>query len=1349
MMSPLAAPGVAQAQEPDDAQCPNPVPTEAATEFEAAVLAELCGVPIEVVGDRTAWGESIVHPDQTVTVSSSIEPVRAQDETGTWAPIDTTLEFGSDGLVRPANAVGDIVFSGGGSSPLASLGSGDQAFALTWLSELPEPVLAGESATYPEVFAGVDLVVTASAEGFSHDLVVKTAEAAQTPALEAVEFGIEASGLSAVVNEAGGIALVEAESGAEFGGAAPPQMWDSSADSEAAGANTLSASGFSAASVSDAVPVGVEVEGSVLRLLPDAAMLDSAETVFPVTIDPMWTMATNGWRTVSSLFPSNSYWNSSHLTNTEADGDAGVGRSCQYSWTSAGHCTSSDQEYVMRSLFRFDLSGVTQDSYRIARSAKVYFMQRESAFCDEGAMNLYQASAFSSSSGDTWNDQPTAFASTLRTTNSANNGRTCGGSGNVAFTVTDLVDAADNAGSQYLYLTLRAPDESPSPDLRYWNRFDGAESKIELTFDVLPYIPRKLEIAGKECTDSTSSPTWINLRSPVLSAVIDSKDSMVKWQARVRESGTGGAVDFEWTSGELEATGARRSKGVTSSLPDDSYFWLARAISTSNAAIASEWSVDCRFNVDGTKPSTPTVTPATGGPYSVGEDLQFTLKSSDPTVNGIASGIDGFEYWWQSDPTVRWEDSTGTATINTADVPGMEDGLTAGRHVLYVRALDKAGNKSYERTYTFFAGNDIPATPKAAWRFEGDAFDDTGHGNDLDLAKGDAISYTSDRDNRPGAALALDGSTCLSTGAPVVRTDAAYSIAAWVRLDAAEGYDKALVQAGDAHSAFQIQYDAAGRLWNFSVLDANYTWYSLGAAPTVGLGEWEHIAATYDPDAGLTRLYLGGELVGEKAVNFEPWDGDANFGLGCLITAEGATSHYVTGAIDQVGLWQGLLSESQIQAMMHDLPGAREQAHWSFRDGGKDTSAYGRDLEIPPTVTVGQDAFERPSGAVELDGTTCLEHSEPVTATDRSFTVAAWAKLDATTGNTTLVSTAGESTTAMRLRYSAAAGKWVFMVTDQDSAAAAWPQVQSLATVEADRWYHLTGIYDDTKRELRFYVDGQSQGTRTGVTTAWNATGPTLIGCAGRENDGYRWEHLNGALHDVRLWRGTVDATQIAEMMGDPPADGVAWWDLDENGNDWIDGGHHLNLVPNYSWVRGEDGTRDGALAIALNGGGYGHTAGPVVTTDESFTIGAWVKLDSLAADQVAVSITGASRGVIDLKYSHASGSWAFSAPPDGTHGWRIAEGAPAPVAGVWTHLVGVYDLRRGELRLYVNGTLAGTATGVVMPASTGPVVIGAERNADGTIRDGLVGAVDRVQIWQGALPAGTIAAAHLAPEVL
>ncbi|WP_166659577.1 LamG-like jellyroll fold domain-containing protein [Glycomyces sp. NRRL B-16210] len=1359
----IAAPPVfAEETEPVEDESPVACPladtdlheSDEAEEARDAALA--CGVEVEVLDERTEFGEVFALPDGSMRASLGVEPVRAVDDSGEWAPIDTTLIFAAEGSVRPVNVAVDLAFSGGGTDLLALLQSDEgEPVGLTWSEDLPVPVLEGDTATYAEVLPDVDLVVQALATGYRHDLVVHTAAAAANPALESIEFGLVLDDAESVVTDAGSVSVVDAATGAETVATATPFMWDASAATEqstAAGSATMTLTQLQDtldAPEGETGPtvgaVGVAIEGDTLTLHPDVGMLQDPATVFPVVIDPLWSGAKRDgeWATVSNRYASTSYWKTSHLSSKDTYGGAGVGQYCDSSNSSTANCNST--KYKMRSFFRMNTEFVTRNDTRSPYKATFKILQKHSAVCSNGTVQVERTS--NPTSSNTWNNQPN-WLGQKATSTAAKNGANCsGGTGYVSFNVLPMVNSAV-AGDWYsITIGMRASNEAPSPDLAQWNRYDAANAVLEIYYYIEPPRPDQLKVGGIACTSTLASAPWTTSRYPVLSARVKTRQSeSVYVRFRTREAGASANFYYWRTPSAIAAS--TPSHTATKSHPDGHYYWQARADNKDNEAINSGYAPACYFKIDATKPSTPSVTPSFSGPVTEGATVSFGLSSSDPLVNGVRSGLKHYEYSWNTNTYNNIKVPDGATAITAAD-------LQAGRHVLYVRSRDNAGNLSESRTYTFFVGRDIPATPMGMWRFEGDLADDTGHGHDLTEIIGDGVDFGTDRDGRHGAALTLDGDSCVGTESSVLRTDAAYSVAVWTKIDPGASGDFMMIagQAGQERLGFYLRYEDSSGKWHLMLADtdqATVTWSSLRSTAPAVFDQWTHLAVTIDPDAQMMRLYVNGVLDGEQAILFAPWHADGGFYIGCGARL-GDDEHWYRfpGQIDQVGAWQGLLNATQIQQAMTDLPGAAEQARWEFRDGGTDASGHGRDLDLPEGLPVGEDAYHRPSGAVELDGQTCLAYPGPVIATDRSYTVASWVKVEDPARLETIVAIAGEDNMGLRLRH-LEDGRFQFRLVDMDAgedAGVAVRQRQSAPVAEAGQWYHLTAVYDAADGgQMRLYVDGVLEGSLT-VGAQWQASGATLIGCAGRESSTDRWEHFSGALHDVRLWRGAVTADQIPGLMGDPPATGVAWWELDESGEDWISGGHHLTLVDDYYWVRGEDGTRYGAFAIALDGGGYARTDGPVVPTDESFTVGAWVNLDSLAADQVAVSITGDDRGVIDLRYSQSSGSWEFAAPPDSVHGWRVAAGGPAPTVGEWAHLVGVFDLRANELRLYVNGQLAGTATGTVLPASTGPVVIGAELDSDGAVLDGLVGAVDRVQLWQGKLSDSAIAAAHLVEE--
>jgi hypothetical protein len=203
-------------------------------------------------------------------------------------------------------------------------------------------------------------------------------------------------------------------------------------------------------------------------------------------------------------------------------------------------------------------------------------------------------------------------------------------------------------------------------------------------------------------------------------------------------------------------------------------------------------------------------------------------------------------------------------------------------------------------------------------------------------------------------------------------------------------------------------------------------------------------------------------------------------------------------------------------------------------------------------------------------------------------------------------------------------------------------------------------------------------------------------------------------------------ATNVPQPpAGTPGLTGVAFYPLDGSAAD--EAGSH-------------DGTVVGGAAFAdrgleLNGSSqYVDLGAPILNTASDYSASAWVKLDKAdGAFQTVVSQDGPSVSDFFLQYSGADQRFAMSFA-----GVRAL--APTkPAVGQWYHLVGVRDTVKGELRLYVDGELAGT-TGACLPqaAPTGNTVIGRGKYGGNPV-DYLDGTVDQVHLYDRALTATEI----------
>ncbi|MEQ4300008.1 LamG-like jellyroll fold domain-containing protein [Plantactinospora sp. B6F1] len=1336
-----------QAEPPDEelppVECPEFDGAPAAEdEFTAYRYALACGVNVEVLGLRDVDRQVFATPAGVLDAQIAVEPYRVRNDAGEWVGIDPTFAVRPDGSAASTATVIDIVVgAGGGDTFVTAVDPDGGSLSLKWPGGvLPTPVLNGPVATYPELLPGVDLAVQAESVGFSWVLVVKTAEAAASPALAEIVIGVDTVGLNVVEDaETGRIDVVD-DTGAVIFEAGQGIMWDSSVaggdGSAAATAPRTAVAGEPPADPGRIGDVEVEVTAPGIELIPDPEMLADETVTYPIYIDPPFTSTRKAWANVYAGARGRGWTGDSSWPR------AGGMRVGYNTWSNCGNGCG-----LWRSVIKLDIGKLNG---RYIASASVKALQTHTGGCGSYGLQLWRTEAISN--GVSWNGVTWLYGSQLQT-ESVPSSNTTGGCGSdnshewVSFDGANVKRRVQSAADQR-YDTISFGLRSSSEDDRNaWRRIRTSSVALHVTYYIYPPQPDMRKLNGEPCRTSLSRAQWVTSRHPTMSVRARSYESeSVYVRLRIRERGADSNY-FWYRTPDPVGSHATVNRRVTTSLPDGEYTWQARADARQTSAVNSGYTDPCHFKVDATKPSVPTVT-APEGPYTEGQNVRLGVSASDPIVNGVHSGLNRYEYSWNTPTFDRSVPPTGSTTITRADAE-------PGRHVLYVRSVDNAGNTSNERTYTFFVGRDIPATAMGAWRLGGDLVDDSGNGAALTMSTGTGPAFGPDRGDPDNVLLNLDGSTCLTT-TPTVRTDAAFSVSLNVRLDAASGYAKLLTQGNENHSAYQIQHNATTNMWSFSLLTSPGTdaeWRSVSAVSPVARGQWLRIAGTYDPDAGVQRLFFDGALVAEQSVDFEPWNGMDTFGLGCLRGASGSHGHFFTGAVDNVAVWQGLLSSYALR--LNDPLPLGEIARWEMRHDGTDSSGFGRDLLLPDSAAHDFDPFHRPDGALVLDGQSCAATQAPVAPSDTAFGISAWVKPVRVTGGYQVLFSQLDTD-----------GDGFVVVVDKDGllqagppAAFGLPGAGGTASGSAGQaparlvppgqdvkvregWQRISVQYGGGA-SWQVVIDGTSSGTRSeGDPGAAGA--PLLVGCADY-GQGHQ-HHFQGMLHDVRVWRG--DRTfNLDDPWPAPPSELQGRWRLMGHGSDTSGHGRDVRFEGD---TRFNDGwSCDPDSALELTGAGQAATAGPVVATDDSFTVSAWVRIDRLDADLTIVSAAGQQATAFRLRYSQSLQKFGFvmMSGDVASPSWLTAYGGPTPEPDTWYHLAGVYDLHSDAMRLYVSGEQVASRSGPESPwNASGPLLLGAAGTADGGRGQRLHGAVDDVVVWQGRVPDHIIGQISAAP---
>jgi hypothetical protein len=888
----------------------------------AAAMARSCGRRVEVSGQRSETSQLFAEPSGRLTIERAAAPVRVRTANGGWTGVDANLRRQADGGVRPAAVPLALRLSGGGTGPLVTFETARGSVSLSWPSPLPVPELDGDTAVYPEVFAGVDLRVRALADGFTQVLVIKTRQAAAAAALRLVSYALSGSGLGVHPVPGNGYELVN-KAGEALASVAPALMWDSAgggspgrlpADDELAGA--LSSPAGPGVKARTAVP-RLSVSAGALEVQPDARVLADPATPLPVFIDPQFVTPWNTW---------------AYASNSGASRDNAVAR--------VG--SEEDGSGIFRSFFRFPMWDL-QGSQIL--DARLHATLVHSWSCDNSPVGLYVASPIANYGQVPWNSQPLPLnqAPLVEAWGHAHKGAgACGNQPNMPLQfggyLPNVVQSSVSAYASWLNLALVARLFNWSTQTAYgesttswWKKFDPASVSLVVTFDHRPDTPTLRPVS--DCYQMCSSPATVRSLTPTLAAAVHDVDNptgavLSTWFEVYDATET--TVVAKNTAAVMATSGGSPTWSVPAGqlLNGATYHWRARVVDELN--LASDWSAWGVFTVDTMAPDAPTVA---SSQYPVRQWGAVLGSAGTFTFTG---GPDVVDFTWSVDSgatTVTPAAGTGTRTASATFTPG-----TDMVHTLHVVSHDSAGNTSTSVDHQFWVS---PVTARFShWKLDetsGTAASDSGGGGSTrsPAALSGSVAFAQGYPVSGGSgfgALFTGAGGQITTADPVLDTTRSFSVMAWVRpsdLSAANGNQTVLSQDGTNTSRFVLRYDrdangGAGG-WCFGMRagdDAAVNPVYACATGTVGssqppsVGQWVHLAGVYDAVNHVIQLHVmgnqqscDGEMV--QARFDGNWSATASLVMG-RARAAGAGTDYWRGGIDDIYAYQRVLSTEEI-----------------------------------------------------------------------------------------------------------------------------------------------------------------------------------------------------------------------------------------------------------------------------------------------------------------------------------------------------------------------------------------------------------------------------------------------------
>lgn len=1169
----------AEAQEPTTAN-----DGVADTEGEALAEAEASGESVEVLSLRSEQRDVHAEPDGTFMATEYAAPVRTMID-GAWVAIDPTLVEHASGSITPKATAVQLVFSAGGSEPLVTLVNGEHIMTLDWPGDLPEPSLEGDTAVYPEVLPGVDLRLTALDAGFTHTLVVKSAEAAANPELASIEWPVTLDGAEVETTPEGGLSVVDTDTLDAWLSTDSPTMWDSSGVAEASASvpylenldlDDPETAQQIAAEFGAKASVGISGSGSAIVLTPDMDLLTGDDTVYPVYIDPVYKdESRSAWAMIATNYPDQEYWNWSN------DGGEGVG-----TWVDGGP--------KKRQLFRVPTSfykgkQIVKAEFAVSVTYNWFSDQHETGY----DIHLDKVSGFSSSTN--WNNRPSysqiATADAPKPINGVCKTPTDGAAFAMEWGITSTLQSAANAGTSTLSFQVRNYDETEE---ERWIRICN-NGQLRVQYNTPPDVP----LMSNMWTSTSDVCQWeidpahsyTNVL-PVLYTVAYDDDHKVKneWGG---DAGTGFAekVRVQWqltnTADAViytSALSAEKDSGSTFQLnlaaiaavqnavkTGAEVRWQARATDNGGTTY-TEWSSlgaasRCRFIYDASTPSSPLIA-STDFPASVTSDdatedviVPMLGEVGSLTLSTGETDIVAYSYDFNKDSAAgkRIDLDTVSAPATITFMP-----TVPGSQVLTVTGFDAAGNSS-KATYTFRVS---ASAPKGAWAL-GDA---AGSATAIDSAgthpgtRGAGVTFGNPGPGLETAAAHFDGSTAAyidNSAYNLAPTGKGVTLSAWAKVDnlAKDGV-VASIDGGLGESALTLGYrstSATTGTWVLSMPDmamgAFTAWeVTNGTVTTTSADEWVHLIGVWNDATGQLTLYVNGDLKTAKSTARQTiWWGDGTVQIG-RANSGGSWDDNFTGDIADVRVYDRVVPSVEAEDL--GWRSAIRAGYWQFNTSGTDETtgvltspeydgATGLDARLNggAAVYVAPGVEEDPlgqykalvgAGHLALDGVNDYASlATPVVNTARSYSVTAHVKLSTAqpSKSMTVLSIPTTTKSALEVGYNVATGKWEMRLAANDPTTGAPTAAVSSAvppTAET-QGQSIAVVVDGLTGQAWLYVDGvASAPLAIAVESLTTATGGVQIG-RGASSGTYN-DYFAGVIDEVRLYAGILHESAIGSL---------------------------------------------------------------------------------------------------------------------------------------------------------------------------------------------------------------------------
>jgi hypothetical protein len=584
-------------------------------------------------------------------------------------------------------------------------------------------------------------------------------------------------------------------------------------------------------------------------------------------------------------------------------------------------------------------------------------------------------------------------------------------------------------------------------------------------------------------------------------------------------------------------------------------------------------------------------------------------------------------------------------------------------------------------------------------------------------------SWTTDAIN--GNALSFDGTNDYVDfgNSDTLDLSNSRSLSAWIKPDVfSNGYNTIVSKNLWGYSLFLYYGKLAGFVAGDPISDQSYS----ASSEILTIGEWQHVAMTFDDNDKKIRLYVNGAEVSSYSSQIMMTGSPGSTAVFDLcVGSNRGVADYFDGKIDEVKIYGLTRSEQDI------FNEYNKNAFSTNIDEGTGTSVTdGSIYENDGTINGASWTTDGINGnALSFDGTddyVGFGNSDELDLSS-SRSLSAWIKPDA-------LSSAYSTIVSKNLwGYSLFAynGKLAGFVAGTPISNQSYSASTESLTV--GEWQHVAMTFDDNDKQIRLYINGSevssysSQKTMTGSpgsTSAYNL-------CIG--SDRGVASYFDGIIDEVKVYSKKRSAQQIFneynklvfsinlnEGTGTSAADDSMYENEGTiNGATWATSGIDGNALV-------FDGTDDYV--------DFGNSAELDLSSSRSMT--AWVKPDTITGYDIIVS-----KNLWGYSLYLVNGKLAGFVAGDPISDQSCSSSTAVLTTGEWCHVAMTFDDNDKQVRLYINGSeVSSYSSQVTMTGSPGSTAefnlcVGSNRG----VADYFDGVIDEVKVYSKALSSSQI----------